>query len=227
MRPTEWPHTDADEPIKPRLRGWSHAVATLGAIGVTILLLRATADDLPRFGSCLVFGMSLIILYSISAIYHLGDWRGRVATALRTWDHANIFLLIAGTYTPITVNVLSGPLRLAILIGIWLLAAAGMASALVALHLPRWALAGLYVGMGWVGLLALPHLLRALPLAATLLLLSGGLLYTIGAVIYAFRRPNPWPHSFGFHEIFHLCVIAGSAATAAMIGIWVVPFPRS
>jgi hemolysin III len=215
------------ESIKPRLRGWFHAVAALGALGVTALLLRATAHDGPRFGSCLVFGVSLITLYGISALYHIGTWRGRMATALRAWDHANIFLLIAGTYTPIAVNVLSGSLRSAILIGIWMLAALGMASSLFTLHMPRWVLTALYLGMGWVGLLALPPLLRALPLTATLLLLSGGLLYTIGAVIYAFGRPNPWPHSFGFHEIFHLCVIAGSAATVAMIWIWVVPFPRT
>jgi hemolysin III len=215
-----------DESIKPRLRGWSHALAAPGALGATFLLLRTTANDPPRFGSCLVFGLSLITLYAVSAIYHLGSWRGRLATALLAWDHANIFLLIAGTYTPIAVTVLSGPLRLAILIGIWLLAALGMASALVTLHLPRWALTALYLGMGWVGLLALPSLMRALPLAAILLLLSGGLLYTLGAVIYVFGRPNPWPHSFGFHEIFHLCVIAGSAATVAMIAIWVIPFPQ-
>lgn len=216
-----------EEAIKPRLRGWSHAIAALGAIGMTALMLAATVHDLPRFFSLLVFGMSLITLYVVSAIYHIGTWRGRRATVLLALDHANIFLLIAGTYTPIGVNVLSGWTRLAVLIGIWVLAAAGIASSVVTLHVPRWVLTALYLGMGWGSLLLLPSVIQALPVAATLLLLGGGLLYSIGAVIYIFGRPDPLPHLFGFHEIFHLCVIGGSAATAAMIWIWVVPFPRS
>jgi hemolysin III len=215
-----------EEAIKPRLRGWSHAIAALGAIGMTALMLAATVHDLPRFFSILVFGMSLITLYVVSAIYHIGTWRGRRATVLLALDHANIFLLIAGTYTPICVNVLSGWVRPAALIGIWVLAAAGIASSVVTLHVPRWVLAALYLGMGWGALLLLPSVTQALPVQATLLL-GGGLLYTIGAVIYIFGRPDPLPHLFGFHEIFHLCVIGGSAATAAMIWIWVVPFPRS
>ncbi len=215
-----------EEEVKPLLRGWSHAVAALGAIVVTAFMLTATAHDLPRFLSFLVFGLSLITLYVVSAIYHIGNWQGRVATALLAFDHANIFLLIAGTYTPICFNVLSGWLRPAVLVGIWVLAALGIAGSVATLHVPRWVLTALYLGMGWISLLLLPGMTRALPLGATLLLLSGGLLYTAGAVIYIFGRPNPAPHIFGFHEIFHLFVIAGSAATVAMIWIWVVPFPR-
>lgn len=215
-----------EEAIKPRLRGWSHAVASPGAIGVTALMLMATLHDLPRFFSLLVFGTSLTALYIVSATYHIGSWRGRIGTALLALDHANIFLLIAGTCTPISVNVLSGWIRLAALIGIWVLALAGIAISVSTLHMPRWAVAALYLGMGWVGMLLLPVLVQVLPLEAILLLVGGGLLYTIGAVIYTFGRPDPLPHLFGFHEIFHLCVIGGSAATAAMIWIWVVPFPR-
>jgi hemolysin III len=218
--------TEFEEAIKPRLRGWSHAIAALGAIGMTALMLAATVHDLPRFLSVLVFGMSLTTLYIVSAIYHIGTWRGRRATVLLALDHANIFLLIAGTYTPICVNVLSGWLRPTALIGIWILAAVGITSSVVTLHVPRWALTALYLGMGWGSLLLLPSVTQALPVAATLLLIGGGLLYTIGAVIYIFGHPNPLPYLFGFHEIFHLCVVGGSAATAVMIWIWVVPFPR-
>jgi hemolysin III len=215
------------EEIKPLLRGWSHAVAALGAIVVTAFMLTATSHDLPRFLSFLVFGLSLITLYVVSAIYHIGNWQGRVEQALLAFDHANIFLLIAGTYTPICFNVLDGWLRSSILVGIWVLAAVGIAGSVVTLHVPRWVLTSMYLGMGWISLLVLPGVARALPLAATLLLMVGGVLYTVGAVIYMFGRPNPVPRIFGFHEIFHLFVIAGSAATVAMIWIWVVPFPRA
>jgi hemolysin III len=215
-----------DEAIKPQLRGWFHAVAALAAIGVTACMLAATVHDLPRLISVLVFGLSLIALYLVSAIYHIGSWQGRTATVLLAVDHANIFLLIAGTYTPICVNVLSGWTRLAALVLVWVLALTGIASSLATLRVPRWLLTGLYLGMGWGSLLLLPSVIQALPLEATLLLIGGGLLYTIGAVIYIFGRPNPLPHLFGFHELFHLFVIGGSAATAAMIWIWVVPFPR-
>jgi hemolysin III len=174
----------------------------------------------------LVFGVSLIVLYVVSALYHIGSWRGRAATVLLALDHANIFLLIAGTYTPICVNVLSGWTRIAALGIVWALASIGTASSLVTLHVPRWLLTALYLGMGWGALLLLPSVALALPLAATLLLFLGGLLYTIGAVVYIFGRPDPMPHLFGFHEIFHLFVIGGSVATAAVIWIWVVPFPR-
>jgi hemolysin III len=218
--------TGFEEAVKPRLRGWSHAVAALGAIAMTALMLAATVHDLPRFLSVLVFGLSLITLYVVSAIYHIGTWQGRRATMLLALDHANIFLLIAGTYTPICVNVLTGWVRPAALIGIWVLAAAGIATSVVTLHVPRWLLTALYLGMGWGSLLLLPSVTQVLPVAATLLLIGGGLLYTIGALIYIFGHPNPLPHLFGFHEIFHLCVIGGSAATAAMIWIWIVPFPR-
>jgi hemolysin III len=218
--------TGFEEAIKPRLRGWSHAIAAPGAAALTALMLAATAHDLPRFLSLLVFGLSLTTLYVVSATYHIGAWRGRVAIVLLALDHATIFLLIAGTYTPICVNVLSGWTRLAALIGIWVLAAAGIASSVVTLYVPRWVVTTLYLGMGWGSLLLLPSVTQALPVEATLLLVGGGLLYTIGAVIYIFGRPNPLPHLFGFHEIFHLCVIGGSAAMAAMIWIWVLPFPR-
>lgn len=215
-----------DELIKPRLRGWSHAAAALGAIGVTIGMLAATVHDRPRFFSILVFGVSLIALYVVSAIYHIGSWEGQVAKVLQAVDHANIFLLIAGTYTPISVNVLSGWVRSVVLGLIWVLAAAGIASSIFTLHVPRWVLTALYLGMGWVSLLLVPIALQTLPLEANLLLLAGGLLYTIGAVVYIVGRPNPVPHIFGFHEIFHLFVIGGSAATAAVIWIWIVPYPR-
>ncbi len=210
------------EEIKPLLRGWFHAVASVGALLVTIALLVKTYGNTASFIGALVFGLSMMVLYTVSSIYHIGTWQGRRERVLRAFDHANIFLLIAGTYTPICVNVLTGHLRITMLVLIWGLAALGIGSVVFTMRLPRAVMTGLYMGMGWVALIALPELLRQLPLPATLLLAAGGLLYTIGAVVYALRWPNPLPRIFGFHEIFHLFVIAGSSAFVTAIWVWVV-----
>jgi hemolysin III len=211
---------------KPLLRGWSHVAGAIGALATTVGLLVQTYDDLPRFISLLIFGLSMILLYVVSSIYHLGNWQGRWHTILRAFDHANIFLFIAGAYTPICVNLLSGWARAAMLIIIWSLAAVGMACSVLTLRIPRWVSSLLYIGMGWISLLLLPQVVQAVSLQPVLLLIAGGLLYTIGAVIYALRWPNPFPRFFGFHEIFHLFVISGTVAIAVMIWVWVVPFPR-
>jgi hemolysin III len=210
------------EEIKPLLRGWFHAAASVGALLITIALLIKTYGNTASFIGALVFGLSMVVLYTVSSIYHIGTWQGRRERVLRAFDHANIFLLIAGTYTPICVNVLTGHLRVTMLVLIWGLAALGIGSVVFTMRLPRAVMTGLYMGMGWVALIAIPELLRQLPLPATLLLGTGGLLYTMGAVVYALRRPNPLPHIFGFHEIFHLFVIAGSSAFVAAIWVWVV-----
>lgn len=213
--------------MKPLLRGWSHAFAALAAVVVTAVLLFQARHDWLLFGSLLIFGLSMIVLYSVSAIYHIGSWQGRHYNVLRALDHANIFLLIAGTYTPICVNVLSGWLRTGVLTLIWTLALAGILGTVLTFRLPRWISTSLYIGLGWVSLITLPELFQRLPWQAVALLMVGGVLYTIGALVYAFRRPNPLPRVFGFHEIFHLFVIAGNAAFIVMIWIWVVPFPRA
>jgi hemolysin III len=203
--------------VKPLLRGWSHAGAAVGAVVLTVALLWQVAGDVPRMVSLLIFGVCMTLLYVVSAVYHIGPWEGRKATLLRALDHANIYLLIAGTYTPICVIVLSGWLRTFVLLLIWTLAVAGVSSAALSLRLPRWATVALYLGMGWVSVIAAPALVKALPLSILLTLLAGGILYTLGAVIYALRWPNPLPRIFGFHEIFHLFVIAGSGAFAGAI----------
>jgi hemolysin III len=194
---------------------------------VTVALVLRSHDDLPRLLSMLVYGLSMIELYAVSAVYHLGAWQGRRRQIVRALDHANIFILIAGTYTPICVNVLSGWLRPTVLVLIWALAAVGVTLSVLAVAMPRWATTGLYLVMGWVAIIPAPSLVRDLPASAVALLVSGGLLYSAGAVIYALKRPNPLPRFFGFHEVFHLFVIAGSIAFLAAIWIWVMPFPRA
>lgn len=213
-------------PPKPLLRGWFHAGAAIGALPLTISLCWHSRDDLPRLLSILVFCLSTFALYTVSAIYHLFNWRGFWHKFLRTFDHANIFVLIAGTYTPICFNVLPGWHRPVTLGAIWLMAAIGIVLAIFTHRIPRWLRTGLYIGMGWISLLMLPVILSVLPLTAVGMLALGGILYTLGAVVYGLRWPNPAPRYFGFHEIFHLFVIAGSAAFVLAIWFWVLPFPR-
>ena len=212
--------------LKPLLRGRFHAVAAAGSLLLTIALCWQSRADPPKLVSMLIYGLSMMELYTVSAFYHIGTWREPIRRKLRALDHANIFILIAGTYTPLCFNLLSGWLRPTILIVIWVLALVGIGIATITLHTPRWVTASLYVGMGWVVILALPAYLMVVPWIAVGFLLLGGLLYTIGAVIYARRWPNPFPRVFGFHEIFHLFVIAGSIAFAIVVWFWALPFQR-
>lgn len=212
--------------LKPLLRGWFHALAAIAANIFTFILFLRSHNDPPRLLSLLIYGLSMIELYTISAVYHIVKWRERARRTLRALDHANIFILIAGTYTPLCFNLLHGWLRPTILILIWSCAALGVGLATLTLHAPRWLTAGLYVAMGWIVIFALPAFLSVVPWIAIVWLFLGGILYTIGALIYARRWPNPFPRYFGFHEIFHLFVIAGSIAFAVTVWVWALPFPR-
>ncbi len=207
---------------KPLMRGWSHALAALVAVGVTAVYCWLSRHDTPRLLSLLVYGLTMVELYAVSAIYHIGTWRPKTRRVLRALDHANIFVLIAGTYTPLCVNLLSGGLRVGMLAVIWALAFTGIGLATVNERIPRWVNASLYVGMGWAAILVTPALIGAMHWGLALVLL-GGVLYSIGAVIYARMRPDPFPRVFGFHEVFHLFVIAGSAAFAVAIGLYTLP----
>jgi hemolysin III len=210
-------------PPKPLLRGWLHAVGAVAALITTFAFLADTTGDRPLFLSLLVFGLSMILLYVVSAVYHIGNWPERSRMLLRTLDHANIFVFIGGAYTPICVVLLDGAARVALLAVIWGLAVAGVVGSFFTLRMPRGALILLYIGMGWIALILLPQMRQALSLQPVLLLIAGGVFYTLGALIYAFRWPNPLPRVFGFHELFHLLVIAGTVAITATIWVWVVP----
>lgn len=212
--------------MKPLLRGWSHAGAAIASVVLTIILCWLSRADMPRLLSMLIFGLSMIELYTVSALYHIINWSGSTRRVLRSIDHANIFVLIAGTYTPLCFNILTGWVRLSILIVIWVLAILGVGLSISRLKLPRWVTVALYVGMGWVVVLALPAFLALLPWIAVAILLLGGILYTIGAIVYARKLPDPFPRVWGYHEIFHLFVILGSIAFAACVWIWALPFPR-
>lgn len=209
---------------KPLLRGWSHAAASAGSVLLTVALCWATRDDPPKMVALLVFGLSMVEMYTVSAIYHMGTWRETQLRVLRSLDHSNIFLLIAGTYTPLAFVMLSGWVRSSLLVSVWVLALVGIGLSIFARRLSRKVRSILYVIMGWISVFALPALLQVLPLTAIGLLVLGGAFYTVGAVIYARRSPNPFPRVFGFHEVFHLLVIAGNLAFVAVMVLWVLPY---
>jgi hemolysin III len=208
---------------KPLLRGYSHALAAPAALLATILLLRSS-DGRPDLQLALaIYGATLVLLFAGSATYHIGRWQPAVAGVLQRIDHSNIFLVIAGTYTPIAVALLAGSSRVLILGAVWVLALAGVVISMLGLHVPRGVLAGLYIGVGWVAIFVAPAIYRAVGVPGSALLLGAGAVYTVGALCYAFRWPNPWRHVFGFHEVFHLLVIAASALFVTFMAVYVAP----
>jgi hemolysin III len=203
---------------------YSHLVGVLLAISGLVVLLGLSRDDPWRLVAFSIYGASLILLYLASTVYH---WL-LLPIAQRKWlnriDHVAIFLLIAGTYTPVCLVTLRGGWGWTVFGVVWGVALAGMILKLFFRSLPRWISASLYLGMGWTAVVAVAPLVRAFPPPALLWLLAGGLLYTAGAVIYATRRPNPLPRVFGFHEIFHLFVLGGSISHFVFMLRWVAPF---
>ena len=155
----------------------------------------------------------------MSAVYHLGNWSARVRAVLRRVDHADFLFLIAGTYTPFAVLVLRGGERIVILSVVWVAAVVGALSLVIWAGLPRRVRVAVYVALGWVAVPVLPELLRGAG-PATLLLAVGGVLYTLGGLVYGLRRPDPWPRAFGFHEVFHSLTVA--ALTCQFIAVWLV-----
>jgi len=206
-----------DLPAKPLLRGVFHQYAFVAAVAAGVTLV-ALADGIRERTAVTVYAASLAGMFGASALYHRGPWRSASVLAwMRRLDHSGIFLLIAGTYTPFALLVLDGPLATVLLVLVWAGAAAGLVLNLLWIDAPGWVAAGVYLSLGWIGALAIPDLFSGAGVAWTTLLLVGGGLYTLGAIAYALRRPDPWPAVFGFHEIFHVLVIA--AATVQFVGV--------
>lgn len=211
---------------RPLLRGYLHAgAAAVAALGGTYLVVLSDGDG-PRQVSMLVYGASLTLLFGVSALYHLRAWGTVRGAILRRIDHANIYVLIAATYTPLAFNMLPGWWRVGVLGVVWSAAAVGVGAAVAGVQLRRGARAGLYVGMGWIALLALGQIPAALPWPAVALLVTGGVLYSAGALFYARRWPDPWPRAFGYHEVFHLLTIAAAAVFYVVVLVYVLPAVR-
>ena len=213
--------------VKPLMRGWSHGVAALIAIAGLVALIVITRHDPAKLVSMTIYGTALVLLFGVSATYHMVKWPPRVKDWLRRADHATIFVFIAATYTPLVFNVLSGWWRICVLAAVWVSAAAGVAGAAPFLRIPRQVLAVLYLGMGWVAVIALVPLTAALGWVAAVLMALGGLQYSLGAAAYAFKKPRLWPRVFGYHELFHLAVISASVTFYVIVVHYAVPFHRA
>lgn len=212
-----------DAGVKPLLRGYSHAAAAPLAAVATAILLFMTSGDVTRQVAFGIYGFTLILLFTGSATYHIGRWSDQVREVLRRLDHSNIFVFIAGTYTPIAAVLLSGWWRVGVLVTVWALAAAGSGIAISGLAVPRKLFTGMYLLVGWVSVAAVPAILVRVGMQGGALILVGGVLYSIGAVFYALRRPVLWRRVFSFHELFHVFVIGASAVFLAFMLLYVVP----
>jgi hemolysin III len=209
--------------VKPRLRGVFHQWAFFVALVAGTALVIAAPSGRATFASS-VYAVSVVAMFGASALYHRVDWRSLAARRwMRRLDHSMIYLLIAGTYTPFALLVLDGGLARAVLIAVWGGAAVGITLKLLWPDTPKWLTASVYIVLGWVAVIAFPELAEHLGLVGMTLVAGGGVLYTAGAVVYALRRPDPAPAVFGYHEIFHVLVIAAAALQYVAVAAYALP----
>ncbi len=207
---------------KPRLRGVFHQYAFYAAVAAGTVLV-ALSDSGRELFATWVYAVALASMFGVSALYHRVNWRSpRMRTWMRRLDHSTILLLIAGTYTPFALLAFDGTLGDVILIVVWSGAAAGLVLNLAWVDAPKWLTAIVFIALGWVGIAAVPELFE-LGVAPAVLVFVGGALYTLGALAYAFRRPNPAPATFGYHEIFHVLVVLAAAVHFIAIAAFVSP----
>ena len=208
--------------VKPRLRGVFHQWAFFAAVAAGIVLV-ALADGLRERFATWVYAAALAAMFGASAVYHRVDWR---TPARRAWarrlDHSTIFLFIAGTYTPFALLAFEGALASIVLVTVWTGALLGLAINLCWIDAPTWAGALAYLAVGWVGVIAVPELFASLGVGAAVLVVVGGLLYTLGAVVYSVGRPDPFPGTFGYHEVFHVLVVAAAALQFVAVSLIVL-----
>jgi hemolysin III len=208
--------------VKPRLRGVFHQYAFFISLAGGILLVLAAATAKATLAAT-IYAASVSALFGVSALYHRVTWTTPARRRMRRLDHSMIFLLIAGTYTPVGLLVLDGTLATVVLAVVWGGAVAGIVLELAWTSAPRWLGGTVYLALGWVAVVATPQLFSRLGMAGGLLIVAGGLAYSAGAAVYALRRPDPVPAVFGYHEVFHLLVIAGVAAHFLAISLFALP----
>jgi hemolysin III len=207
---------------RPRLRGVFHQYAFFAAL-VACAALVVVADSRREQVAMWIYGVALASMFGVSALYHRVTWRSpEVRKWMRRLDHSTILLLIAGTYTPFALLAFDGLIADVILIVVWSGAAAGLVLNLLWVDAPTWVTAIVFIALGWVGAVAVPELLE-FGIAPAVLVFAGGALYTVGALAYAFKRPNPHPQIFGYHEIFHLLVVGAAITHFVAIAGFVLP----
>jgi hemolysin III len=209
--------------VKPRLRGVSHQWAFFVALVAGVVLVIAAPSGRATLAAT-IYAISVVAMFGASALYHRIDWKSIGARRwMRRLDHSMIYVLIAGTYTPFALLVLDGGLARAILIAVWTGATLGIALKMLWPDTPKWLTAAVYVALGWVAVAAFPELAGELGVAGMALLAGGGVLYTAGAIVYALRRPDPAPAVFGYHEIFHVLVIAAAVLQYVAVAAYALP----
>ena len=199
--------TAIEELVKPRLRGWLHTAVFPASVAAGLLLI-LLAPNTAAIISAVIYAATSALLFGTSGYYHRREHSPKADELLRRMDHANIYLIIAGTYTPFAVLALDGAAQLAVLLIIWIGAIAGVVFRAVWMGAPRWLYTSLYIGLGWVAVFFIPQFVSGVGLAAVILVFAGGVLYSVGGVIYGLKRPDPSPTWFGFHEVFHAFTIA-------------------
>ena len=216
----------ATHPVKPRLRGWLHAgVFPLAlAAGIVLICLAPTTGSAV---ACTIFAVSSWLLFGVSGIYHTGRWGPRWKSILRRFDHTNIFLIIAGTYTPVSVTLLRHGSAELLLSLVWAGALIGIGFRMFWLSAPRWVYVPCYIALGWAAVFFMPQLLHTGGAAVVTLIIVGGVLYSVGAVVYALKRPDFSPRWFGFHELFHAFTVAAFCCHYIAVAISVLSVPNT
>ncbi|HYT09718.1 MAG TPA: hemolysin III family protein [Mycobacteriales bacterium] len=210
---------------RPRLRGWLHvwAFAVSIAAGIVLVSVAVATRDAETAAATSVYALTVSLLFGTSAVYHRVTWSTPARRALvARLDHSMIFLFIAGTYTPFALLAMPERTGRTVLAVVWAGAVGGVLLKTSWIGAPRWLTVPIYIGLGWVAVFVLPDLLRHGGVAALVLIIIGGLIYTAGGVVYALRRPDPAPQVFGYHEVFHLCTVV--AATCHMVAVWLAVY---
>ena len=208
--------------IKPRLRGVSHLYGFFVAVGAAVTLVATAPSGTATIGAA-VYGLTLVGMFGASALYHRGNWSPPMAARMLQLDHTAIFLLIAGTYTPITLLATSGTAEKVLLPLVWIIALGGIIFEWLPVPAPRGYVTAVYLALGWIGAFAMVSLWENAGPEGVLLIAAGGICYTVGAIVHAAKRPDPWPQTFGYHEIFHVFVIAAAVLQYIAIACFVLP----
>ena len=209
--------------MKEPVNTWTHFVVFLAAIVGLVILIVMSKNNLSKLITMTIYGVSIIMLYGASSLYHWIPTTPQKELLLKKVDHIAIYFLIAGSYTPVFYYGLQGAWRWAMLAAVWILAIIGMALKIWFIHAPRYVSSAFYVSLGWIALVPFLQLIKHLPVGAIILMAVGGVAYTMGAIIYATKIFNFFPRRFGFHEIFHLFIAAGSIIHYVMILIYIMP----
>jgi hemolysin III len=207
--------------LRDPVSGLTHLFAAVAALAGLIVLLVLGAGDPVKEISLLIYGLCLIALFSASATYHMVNGSTSLIAWLRKVDHSVIYIFIAGTYTPICLYFFDGFWKWGLLAIIWLMALTGVIVKLFVINAPRWVTAGVYLVMGWLGIIGIRQIVASMPAAAIAWLVLGGILFTVGAVIYITKKPDPWPGVFGFHEIWHIFIILACLSHYILIATYI------